>query len=111
MTQVQGNAAEAVRIIKNEISKNKTQRALNIAVANRDTLSDGTEAMAAATGNWVTHLNATTGAKAPSGAAGFAAAAVDADGVVGIDLTAGSFTITTPQYEDLPAGVTVTFDQ
>jgi len=113
MTQVTSNAAEAVRIIKNEISKNKTQRALNVVVADRDVLAaaGAPEALDATTAQWFEHLNATTNARSPSGASGFAAAAIDADGVVGIDLTAGVFTITTPEYEDLPAGVTKSFDQ
>ena len=113
MTQVTSNAAEAVRIIKNEISKNKTQRALNVVVADRDTLTGGTEALDATTAEWFAHLNASTNARSPGGAAGFAAAAVDASGVVGVDLDAatGVFTITTPEYEDLPAGVTKTFDR
>ena len=113
MTQVTSNAAEAVRIIKNEISKNKTQRALNVIAADRDTLSGGTEALDATGAEWFAHLNATTNARAPSGVAGFAAAAVDAGGVVGVDLDAvtGIFTITTPEYEDLPPGVTKTFER
>ncbi len=113
MTQVQTNASEAVRIIKNELSKNKTQRALNIVAANRDVLQDaaGTEAMDATAAQWVEHLNNSTDAKAPSGDDAYAAAAVDATGVVGIAFADPTFTITTPQYEDLPAGVTKTFDR
>lgn len=117
MTQVQSNAAEAVRIIKNEISKNKTQRALNIAVADRDLLmgangADGPEAMAADQAAWIVHLNESTDAKAPSGDPAYAAAAAGNTntGVVGITLAGGTFTITTPDYEDLPTA-TKTFDQ
>lgn len=114
MTQVTGNAAEAVRIIKNEISKNKAQSALNIITADKDTL-DGTaiEAVDATAAQWFAHLNATTGSKAPSGDPAYAATAVNVDGVVGIALntTTNEFTITTPQYEDLPAGVVSTFDK
>ncbi len=111
MTQVTSNASEAVRIIKNEISKNKTQRAMGIAAANRDKLSDGTtEALDADTTAWVTHLNDTTGAKSPAGGDAYAATAVDADGVVGVDLTGGTFTITTPAYETLTS-TTATFKQ
>jgi len=118
MTQVTSNSAEAVRIIKNEISKNKTQRALNVVVANRDFLVDDAgattaiEALDATGANWIDHLNGSTGAKAPSGADAFAAAAVDADGVVGIGLVAatGVITVTTPAYGDLPGGAK-SFDQ
>jgi len=119
MTQVQTNAAEAVRIIKNELSKNKTQRALNIATP--DTLVDANgaataiEAMDATAAQWFAHLNGSTGAKAPSGAAAYAAAAADATGVVGIALDTSTspavFTISTPAYESLPAGVTKTFNR
>lgn len=119
MTQVQTNASEAVRIIKNELSKNKTQRALNIAVADRDTLMDAAgaataiEAMDATAQNWADHLNGSTDAKAPSGDDAYDVAAVNATGVVGVALDAatGQFTITTPEYEDLPAGVTKTFSK
>jgi type IV pilus assembly protein PilA len=113
MTQVQSNAAEAVRIIKNEISKNKTQRALNIPVADRDTLNNGIEALdpAITAADWVDHLNASTNAKAPSGDPAYAAAADDGTGVVGIDLAGGTFSIQTPAYEDLPVVAAKTFDQ
>ncbi len=119
MTQVQTNAAEAVRIIKNELSKNKTQRALNIVTVKRDKLMDGdgvataVEAMDATGAQWFAHLNGSTDAKAPSGADAYAAAAVGDTGVVGVALddTTGVFTISTPEYEDLPAGVTKTFSK
>ena len=113
MTQVNSNAAEAVRIIKNEISKNKTQKALNVAVADRDKLdATGTpEALDATEANWLEHLVNSTGAKAPSGDDAFGTASGDTTGVVGVDLTNGTFTITTPEYEDLPANVTKTFSR
>ena len=116
MTQVTSNSAEAVRIIKNEISKNKTQRALNVVVANRDTLVDvdgvatAIEALDATGAQWFAHLVGSTNAKAPSGADAYAAAAVDADGVVGVVLAGGVITVTTPAYGDLPGG-TKSFDQ
>jgi len=116
MTQVTSNAAEAVRIIKNEISKNKTQRALNIDVLKRDYLVDGAGAVTAikaleASGtNWIDHLNGSTGAKSPSGAAAFAAAAAPLTGVVGVVLASGVITVTTPAYGELP-GATKTFNQ
>jgi prepilin-type N-terminal cleavage/methylation domain-containing protein len=117
MTQVQTNAAEAVRIIKNELSKNKTQRALNIVVGDRDKLmaADGSataiEAMDANADQWIAHLNGSTDAKAPSGDAAYAAPAAGnaTTGVVGIAYAAPTFTITTPAYADLP-GATKTFD-
>lgn len=116
MTQVQTNAAEAVRIIKNELSKNKTQRALNILTANRDKLMDATgavttiEAMDATAQQWADHLNGSTDAKSPTGLAAYATAAVAADGVVGIGFADPTFTITTPAYAALP-GATKTFNK
>ncbi len=111
MTQVTGNAAEAIRIIKNEISKNKAQSALNIASTDRDTLSGGIEATAASGAEWFAHLNTTTGSKAPTGVAAYAAAADDTTGVVGVALASDVFTIATPAYEDLPSGVSTAFDK
>ena len=112
MTQVTSNSAEAVRIIKNEISKNKTQRALNVLAVDRDKLdaTGNPEALDATGALWIEHLVNSTAAKAPSGADAFAAAAVDADGVVGVVLAAGVITVTTPAYGDLPGG-TKSFDQ
>jgi len=116
MTQVTSNASEAVRIIKNEISKNKTQRALNIVTANRDFLVDATGAVTAiealdATGpQWFAHLVGSTNAKAPSGDDAYAAVAVPGTGVVGVVLAGGIITVTTPAYGDLPGG-TKSFNQ
>jgi len=110
MTQVTANASEAIRIIKNEVSKNKTQRALNIASANRDTLAGGNaEALDAAQADWITHLNTSTGSKAPDGSNAYAAAGSNA-GVVGVTFAAGTFQIAQPVYEDLPAANT-TFER
>ena len=98
-TKAKGNGAEAVRIIKNEISKAKSQLALGMTPANigathaADTATTGAE--------WITYLNNTTGALAPDGSAAYAAAAVDATGVVGVALAGGVFTITTPDYKNL----------
>jgi len=117
MTQVTGNAAEAVRIIKNEISKNKTQRALNIVLANRDKLVDAAgaatavEAMNATEAQWIAHLVGSTNSKSPTGQNAYDDGTLPAtDGVVEIDLAAGVFTVTTPAYEDLP-GEAAGFDQ
>jgi len=110
MTQVTSNGSEAVRIIKNEISKNKTQRALNIATADRDVLDGNVEAMVATATQFIAHLNATTQAKAPDGTAAFAAAANATAGSIGVAEAAGVFTIETPAYGDLP-GSNVTFNR
>jgi len=113
MTQVTGNAAEAVRIIKNEISKNKTQRSLNIDVLLRDKINGNTvEAAAAGTtaADYIAHLNLTTPAKSPTGLDAFGPAAVAVDGVVGISLAGDDITVETPAYEDLPGGP-VTFSR
>lgn len=111
MTQVTTNGSEAVRIIKNELSKNKTQRALNIADGNRDTLNNGTQAMVAAEADWVDHLNATTDAKSPTGEPAYiAGAGVALEGQVGIAFADPTFTVDIPAYEDLP-GDSKTFNR
>ena len=109
-TKAKGNGAEAVRIIKNEISKAKSQLALGMTPAN---IGGNHAADPATTGaEWITYLNNTTGALAPSGGAAYAAAAVDADGVVGVAFAAPTFTITTPDYKGLSGAQDVqTFDQ
>lgn len=106
MTQVTTNASEAVRIIKNEISKAKTQAALNVPV---DFLRDADDAItavnpiAATPAQWIAHLNGTTGSKAPSGVDAFAAAADATAGVVGIAGAVGGIEVVAPAYEDLTA--------
>lgn len=106
MTQVTTNASEAVRIIKNEISKAKTQAALNVAV---DFLRDADDAITAINpvnatpAQWIAHLNGTTGSKAPDGTAAYAAAADATAGVVGIGGAVGGITVISPAYEDLTA--------
>ena len=108
-TKAKGNGAEAVRIIKNELSKAKSQEALGLTPASN---IGGAQAPAATEAQWITYLNTTTGALAPDGSAAYAAAAVDADGVVGIDLTGTTFTVTIPNYKSLGAGQTTqTFNQ
>ncbi len=109
MTQVAANGSEAVRIIKNELSKNKAQRALNLTT--KDTLAGGTEAMDATLTEWVTHLNTTTKARTPSGDDAYAETANTENDVIVIGLTAEEFTVTTPKYKDLPAEVVKTFDK
>ena len=115
MTQVTSNGAEAVRIIKNEISKNKTQKALNIAAADRDKLLDATGAdttieasdptTATATA-FIAHLTGSTPAKSPDGSPAFAAAASNVSGTIGITNNATHFIINVPDYGDLPEKLT-----
>ena len=112
MTQVTGNGAEATRIIKNEISKNKTQRALNVNQPDRDVLlladgSDSTvEAADATAADFIAHLTGSTPAKAPDGSNAFAAAE-DADaGIIEIGENNTHFFVNAPAYADLPAKVT-----
>jgi len=107
MTKVSGNATEAVRIIKNELSKAKSQQAMGITPA-----SDINEktALAATEADWIAYLNSSTGAKAPSGGNAYDTTADSDDGVVGIDLTDGTFTVTMPAYKSLTAK-TITFEK
>ena len=108
-TKSKGNGAEAVRIIKNELSKAKSQLALGLTPA---TNINGSDAPSAAEADWIAFLNTSTGALAPSGAAAYAATAVDADGIVGVDLTGTTFTVTIPNYKSLGTGQTTqTFNQ
>jgi len=114
MTQVTSNGAEAVRIIKNEISKNKTQRALNIDSGNRDYLLDALgadttiEAAASTTtaAHFIAHLVGSTPAKAPDGTDAFVATANATAGSIGITGNNTHFTITVPAYGDLPVSTT-----
>lgn len=115
MTQVTGNGAEAVRIIKNEISKNKTQRALNIDAANRDKLltANGTESTieaadttTATSAAFIAHLIGSTPAKAPDGSNAYAATSSATTGAVGITNNATHIIVNVPAYGDLPGEVT-----
>ena len=109
MTQVVANGSEAVRIIKNEISKNKAQKALNLADANRDYLLTATggnstieASTAAATANvFIGHLLGSTVARSPDGSNAYAATANATSGVVGIESNATHITVTVPTYGDL----------
>ncbi len=106
MSKVTSNFDEARRIIKNEASKEKSQAALGLVPTG---INGGTLPSVATAADWVLHLNNTTAAKAPSGAAAYAAAVVDADGVVGIGggpISTAAVVVTQPQYLQLPAGVT-----
>ena len=110
MTQVVSNGSEAVRIIKNEISKSKAQAALNIAAAKRDYLvtADGSNAAIAASDlaitadHFVQHLLGTTSAKSPDGSNAYAAVSDPNTGAIGITMDANNvFTVNTPKYGDL----------
>ena len=110
MSKVKSNFDEARRIVKNELSKEKSQAALGVPI---DTLTGGAVPTAAAIGAWIAHLNTSTNAKAPSGADAFAAAAVPADGIVGIAMGGGTamdgttiMTFTLPAYIDLTLDTT-----
>lgn len=113
MTQVTSNGAEAVRIIKNEISKNKTQRALNIAAADRDKLLDASgadtaiEASGATAADFVNHLVGSTPAKAPDGTAAFVSGASNVtSGAVGVSGNNTHYIVNVPAYGDLPGEIT-----
>jgi len=112
MTQVTSNGAEAVRIIKNEISKNKTQRALNILQANRDKLLDANglettqEAVGATSAQFIAHLIGSTPAKAPDGSDAFASTSNATSGAIGITDNNTHFIVNVPAYGDLPVDVT-----
>ena len=108
MTKVKGNASEAVRIIKNEISKARSQQAMGITLPANINSKDALSATAA---DWVAYLNSTTNAKAPNGSSAYATSADDTNGVVGIALSGGTFTVTTPAYGDFSSQVTTSFDQ
>ncbi len=103
MTMVTTNANHAHHIIKNELSKNRNQRAIGIPVANRSKIN-GVEASVATASDFVTYLNDTTGANAPRGGPAYAASADATNGTVGIAVNAGVITITTPAFLDLSGG-------
>ncbi len=81
--KVTGNGDQAFSIIKNEQSKLKSQKALNVAAAEWKSI-DGANANSASAANWIAYLIATTNSKAPSGADAFATASSAGTGVVGI---------------------------
>ena len=107
MSKVSSNYDEARRIIKNEASKEKSQAALGLTPDGLG--SAGTLPSVATAAQWFAHLNTSTNAKSPSGAAAYAAAAVDATGVVGVSggplegTTPLAITISLPAYLDLTA--------
>ena len=103
MTKVTDNASQAFQVLRNEISKNKSQRGLGVSAAGRDTLVNGTEAVVATAADFIDHLNSDTGTSAPDGSPAYAAAADATVGTVGISFNAATnlFTITRPAYADL----------
>lgn len=105
VAKVASNADEAARILKNELSKLKSQMALNVPVANRTLIGGATYADTATAADWVAFLNTTTGAKAPDGTAAYTAGAGSAVGDVGLaggPLDTAAITITKPLYKNAP---------
>ena len=103
MTRVTDNASQAFQVLRNEISKNKSQRGLGMAAGVRDTLVNGTEAVLASANDFIIHLNSDTSTSAPDGSPAFAAVADATVGTIGISFNnaTNQFTITRPAYEDL----------
>ena len=103
MSKVTSNSDEARRIVKNEASKEKSQAALGLTPTG---INGGTLPSAALAADWVTHLNNTTAARAPSGAAAYGAAASGTTGVVGITggpLSTAAINVLLPAYLSLTA--------
>lgn len=101
-TKVVSNGDEAFRIIKNEASKAKSQKALGITP--QDINTAGTDAEAASAADWIAYLNDTTNSKSPDGSDAFAAAGTATNGIIGITggpLATTAITITTPDYKSL----------
>ena len=109
MTLVTENAGQAHHIIKNELSKNRNERAIGIPPANRSKIN-GSEAVLASGNDFIAYLMDVTHAKAPGGGDGFAASANATTGTVGISIAAGTITITVPAFMDLP-GNTIQMEQ
>ncbi len=100
-TKVVSNGDEAFRIIKNEASKAKSQKALGITPTAIGATNDAETATAA---EWFAYLNSTTNSKSPDGSDAFAASGTATNGVVGISggpLSTTAITITTPDYKSL----------
>ena len=125
-TKVVANGEESGRVIKNELSKLKSQQSLNINPLQKQTIGLGGSdakgvapfADTATAGNWADYMNITTGSKAPDGTAAYAGAVGAVDGgtigiTEGVD-DAGNPTriITTPNYKTLgtaaPELITIT---
>ena len=103
MSKVTSNFDEARRIIKNEASKEKSQAALGLVPTG---ITGGVLPSVATAGEWQTHLNTTTAARAPSGAAAYGAAPDATAGIVGIaggPINAAAVTVSLPAYLSLAA--------
>lgn len=102
MSKVTSNYDEARRIIKNEMSKEKSQKALGLTP---DGLGAATIlASTAAAGAWVTYLNGSTGSKSPGGTAAYNTAVDTTNGIVGLAGGAGNAVVVSlPAYLDLTA--------
>ena len=103
MTRVADNTSQAFQVLRNEISKNKSQRGLGMNAGVRDTLVNGTEAVLATANDFIIHLNSDTSTSAPDGSPAYAAAADATVGTIGIAFNAATnqFIITRPNYKDL----------
>ena len=100
MSKVTSNFDEARRIIKNEMSKEKSQTALGLTPDKVDSVL----ASVATAGNWAAHLNDSTGARAPGGVNAYATSADSTNGVVGLAGGVGNAVVVSlPGYLDLTA--------
>ena len=103
MSKVTSNFDEARRIIKNEASKEKSQAALGLVPTG---ITGGVLPSVATAAQWITHLNTTTAARAPSGADAYAAAADATAGIVGVaggPIATAAVTVALPAFLDLTA--------
>ena len=106
-SKVAGNADEARRIIKNEVSKERTQVALG---QSPQGIGGGASASVATAAQWIDYLNDTTGAIAPDGTAAYASTANATSGAVGIaggPLSTAAVTVERPAYNNM-SGTTAT---
>ncbi|HSG87761.1 MAG TPA: prepilin-type N-terminal cleavage/methylation domain-containing protein [Pseudomonadales bacterium] len=97
MSKVNSHFEEGARFIANELRKVQTQQALGITTATIPTAAE-----------LVTALNSQGGTAPGAGALPYAAAAVDADGVVGVADNGATdssiiYTVTRPLYADFSA--------
>lgn len=114
MSKVTSNFDESRRIIKNEISKEKSQAALGLTfgVAPFMGLSlDGGATVGirptlATAAQWITFLNTTTNAKATDGTVAYAAAASATSGAIGV--AGGPVGTLVPMAIGLPGYLTLT---
>ncbi len=91
MTKVNSHYEEAVRLARSTFVKGNTQTALGL-----------TSTVPSDASGWIDIFNP-GGNLAPGGGAAYAAAAVDASGVVGVVGDGNSVTIAKPAYQDLTA--------